>query len=427
MWAENSMLTFEHIDEPHLANISISFEKADHNAVDRWPMYNPVMAHAFGPGSGIGGDVHFRIDLDWDFDVILAEQPTGDKTSFFAVALHELGHALGLSHTDKSDAVMYDFYHKSTGVLSADDIEGIHHIYGVPKRTTETTTFVIESTYDDIPDKCDTSYDAVATIRNELFIFKQRYFWRNPNTTNAEATKIRSMWKEIPENFTHVDAVYENDDGKLMFFIGSDIYGFSGTKFEFKSSLSKLGIDHHFKKIDAIFKWHFNQRTYIFSGDEYWRLDGKMVNRHYPKDILRSWRNVYDIDTAFSNNEKLFFFKGTSYYEFDSPTMRLDRMNPQPSAQNFMGCEGEKVKFKLSSRFGDENVDVIDEGVIEIPEDTDNIEKFLDTIDDIPVDGKNETETKNTKDSAATHHLILSIIMASLAVSRVLPSILLYL
>lgn len=43
----------------------------------------------------LGGDAHFREDINWDFDVIGDEMPSSEKTSFFAVALHELGHSLG--------------------------------------------------------------------------------------------------------------------------------------------------------------------------------------------------------------------------------------------------------------------------------------------------------------------------------------------
>jgi hypothetical protein len=315
---------------------------------------------------------------------------------------------------------MYEFYTTTTGVLSSDDINGIHHIYGVPKKSTEAPpTTTLPDIYE-IPDKCETSYDAVATIKGELYIFKGIYMWRPKY--NSSAIEIRNVWKELPANITHVDAVYENDDGKLLFFIGRNIYGFSGTTFQFKSSLTQLGIDHHYNKIDAVFKWNYNKLTYMFSGDQYWRLEGKMVNRHYPKDIERAWHDVYDIDAAYSDNEKLYFFKGNFFYEFDEVSMQLDRMNPQSSAAKFMKCAGDKKTFKIHTRFGDENVDVIDDGVADEKEDDkDNIEKLaqVEVSTMIP-------PVTTSPDNAATHTLLLSIMLGSLVVSRVLPSILLY-
>lgn len=421
IWSDNSVLAFSETRNYYEADIEISFESVNHENVDPYPMPDPILAHAFRPGPGVSGDVHFREDISWDFDVTLSEQATGGRVSFFAVALHELGHALGLGHSDVSKAVMYEFYTLSTGVLSKDDIAGIQHIYGVPPSSTELTPTVDD--VNEIPDKCDMSYDAIAMIHNELFIFKGRFMWNV--SENGSAIEIRQKWRELPENLTHVDAVIENDDGKLLFFIGRDIYGFVNTRFEFNSTLSTLGIDHHFNKIDAIFKWHYNNRTYIFSGDEYWRLDGKMVSRHYPKDIMRSWRDVYDIDTAYSSNNQLLFFKGKDFYEFDSRAMRIDRMNPKPSAQNFMNCPGSKEKIKFATRFG-EDVDVIDEGGrLERPDDDDNLEKKAHE-DDPTADSSTMTPpTKSSKDGAGTHHLLLSIMIASLAISR-LPSILLY-
>lgn len=422
VWQQNSVLRFEEVSGD--ADIVISFEKINHPKIDPFPMNGPILAHAFRPGSELGGDAHFRDDLNWNFDVLFADQPSGDETSFFAIALHELGHSIGLGHSARKDAVMYAYYTNTTGVLSADDIQGVHHIYGVPKKrnsyaTTQTTP---PDYYDDtspqVPEKCDTNYDAMALIRNELFIFKGRYMWR-PDS-NSDAIEIRKMWSQLPESFTHVDAVYESEDSKIWFFVGRDIYVFHGLTYEYRISLSQIGIAHHVNKVDAIFKWPFNKLTYIFSGDQYWRFNGDVVDGNYPKDILRVWRDVYDIDTAFSDDEKLYFFKGKFFYQFNDQSMRLNRMNPQPNAQNFMKCPGQKQLFKLATRFGDEdNVDVIDEEVIEFPEDDDeNPEKPS-------LQHENVVTPENT--SSSVHQLILSIMLASLAVSRVLSSISLYL
>jgi peptidoglycan hydrolase-like protein with peptidoglycan-binding domain len=83
------------------------------------------LAHAFYPSwSGLGGDVHFDDAETWrDNGSGGYDLPT--------VALHELGHALGLAHSSNSSAVMYAYYSGLRRDLTQDDIHGIISIYGV--------------------------------------------------------------------------------------------------------------------------------------------------------------------------------------------------------------------------------------------------------------------------------------------------------
>lgn len=382
VWADNSVLKFREVFQKSHADIVVSFEDDFHD--DLFPFSGGILAHAFPPTSGLGGDIHIRESEEWDFDVMFGEKPADKKTSLFATVLHEMGHSLGLHHSADKTAVMYHSIHASTGVLSQDDFDGIQFIYGASKErpkfkqlvpTIQTTTAAPSV----IPDKCNTSFDAAAYIHSESFLFKGEYFWRPELKTKQgrENFKISEMWKGLPENLTHVDAVYGNDDVReVWFFIGRKIFVFAATKFKYTLSLRDLGIDERrYSKIDAIFKWHRTGRTYVFSGNDYWRLEGKRVSKDYPKAIASAWRDVYDFDTAFADGGKLYFLIDTHLFEFDSRTMRIDRMKPQSVGSKFMGCPGEK-KQMLRNRFSEDNSDVIwNWKPDEIPEDKDNIEK----------------------------------------------------
>jgi len=65
---------------------------------------------------------------NWDTD----GAPDPGTISFYAVALHEIGHAIGLDHDDNVDAIMNAYYSSSNPTLSlqADDIAGAQALYG---------------------------------------------------------------------------------------------------------------------------------------------------------------------------------------------------------------------------------------------------------------------------------------------------------
>lgn len=95
---------------------------------DGYPFDGPgqVLAHAFPPGeSSISGDVHFEDEENWH-----VHSPKGTDVLF--VAVHEIGHALGLSHSSTKGAIMAAFYggYRPKLKLHPDDVEGIQALYG---------------------------------------------------------------------------------------------------------------------------------------------------------------------------------------------------------------------------------------------------------------------------------------------------------
>ncbi len=93
-----------------------------------------ILAHAYYPFSttnGIAGDVHFDIGDNWTIG------SAGSAFDLLEVAVHEIGHALGLGHEPMSgnNAIMNPYYSDwysglGNSFLFPDDINGIRDIYG---------------------------------------------------------------------------------------------------------------------------------------------------------------------------------------------------------------------------------------------------------------------------------------------------------
>jgi hypothetical protein len=240
-------------------------------------------------------------DESWDI-----ETGADGDVSFFYTLLHELGHSFGLAHSNKTESIMYPWYtskskfDRSARELPEDDIIGIGQLYGYKKEklwgprkttrriTTKATTPITTTTSRPRnrptnppppatttapkPDMCNMSYDAIAIIRTELMIFKGVWMWRfrDGQLLQGYPVEYTRMWPEL-HHFDHIDAVFEKKDGNFVFFSGQEVMVIDAYHKAYAHNLEYLGLDRAVKKIDAIFRWGHNNKTFIFSGDVYWR------------------------------------------------------------------------------------------------------------------------------------------------------------
>jgi hypothetical protein len=118
------------------------------NGPDPLPPADPIAkAQAYFPSTSVyGGDVEFDHGDRWQ------EIGTRPIPDILGATIHELGHSLGLDHTNDSSANLYWIFTRysglGTGRLAPDDIAGMQSIYGLGRGVVislvpEPATFVL--------------------------------------------------------------------------------------------------------------------------------------------------------------------------------------------------------------------------------------------------------------------------------------------
>ncbi|CAN0898738.1 Metalloendoproteinase 5-MMP [Linum grandiflorum] len=114
------------LEEEVQGDILIGWHAGEHGDGFPFDGRGTVVAHASPPTAGM---LHFDADETWTAREKVEVWPY--EVDLESVAVHEIGHLLGLRHSNVQDAIMYPYtdYGKVKRELQSDDIQGLKELY----------------------------------------------------------------------------------------------------------------------------------------------------------------------------------------------------------------------------------------------------------------------------------------------------------
>ncbi|XP_032885855.1 matrix metalloproteinase-21-like [Amblyraja radiata] len=277
MWSEVTPLEFEEdiVSLPSDIDIKLGFGTGQHLGCSQdFDGTGQIFAHAW-----------YLADIHFDDAEHFVVANNGHGISLLTVAVHEIGHALGLPHLLRTGSVMHPNYntHDENFELDWLDRKAIQRLYGVCEGAFNT---VFDWVYQR------KNADGAVTYNFNTYFFRKGWYWLYENRSNrtryGDPITISTGWRNLPDSdidaFVHIWAWNKNFEEKR------DVqYFFKGTKY-----------------------WHYDPiNDMAFTQDA--------QGNNYPKPITEGFPGVPSpIDTAYfdRNDRNIYFFRGEEVTAF---------------------------------------------------------------------------------------------------------------
>lgn len=370
VWSTYSRLEFVHTEDYYNADMVVAFGRYSHG--DYFPFDGPgyILAHAYYPyeHGSFGGDIHFDEDENWKSDLVYNDNHNYGGVDFFTVAVHEIGHALGLAHSPVYDSIMYPYYRGSSAdfALGYDDILAMYQMY-ISKPEVIDEDYVTWVISDNTPPTPENTTTITSTVENTTTM---------PTTTTTTIV-YEDYWSN--ESDSYYDWVYQNDEeSTTLTYVGdmaevddhirkmkqgnrdmpllcggnfdvitslrNEIFAFKGKymwRFMKRGQVREgypapfhqmfMGLPENIKKIDAVYERPGDNYLMFFTGTQYWVFDGNRFFSPRPLTDLGLPTNVDHIDAAFvwGKNGRTYFFAQNIYWKYNEDTKTPENGYPQ--------------------------------------------------------------------------------------------------
>ena len=310
-------------------DIEISFESGRHGDEDPFDGPGGTLGHAFFPM--FGGDIHLDADEDWSVN-------STRGTNLLQTVAHEIGHSLGLAHSNDRNSLMAPFYrgYDPDLMLEEDDIRGIQALYGENPDSREDDTSSRNPTTSRPPPRKDDKpicqvdhIDTIVTLPDLFtYVFIGNQYWKliPPLVSPGYPRSISRDWAGLPGN---LDASLVWRNGKILFFKGSKYWRFSGVgKLDagYPKEISEgfLGIPNN---LDAAYVR--DGKIYFFKGSYFWTFNTKRnISQRHRISTMTGVPDNLDGALQYSNG-RTYFFKDGVYYRLDVNTFSVESASPR--------------------------------------------------------------------------------------------------
>ncbi|KAK1900361.1 Collagenase 3 [Dissostichus eleginoides] len=275
VWSDVTPLTFKKLREG-IADIMISFGSLEHGDYNPFDGPNGLLAHAYPPGQGMGGDTHFDEDENWTKD------------------------SSGPNPNQRKVKPKPDAPNKCDPGLS---------------------------------------FDAVTELRGETMIFKDRFYWRlHPQMPEPEQTLIKSTWPSIPNKVDAAYENPEKDI--VIIFSGIRMWALQGYNLVdgYPKYIHKLGLPKDIRTIDAAVHIKDTGKTLLFTDEDYWSYDeaAGTMDSGYPRSIEQDFPGMDgEVDAAAFQYGYLYFYHENLQYEYSYTHRKVTRIM---RTNSFLNC-----------------------------------------------------------------------------------------